>query len=145
MGAEPRTVHSRWEPCLPPKLRLVRGMQQSSPTLLIARYSCSLSFTTTRIWRHCHQRCHSPWRPISLGYQTLYTFSSSDQLGSIDLHALLTHIPLSSPLITVLNPDLLSPWATPSATGAVQNDPINLHLSPFDIASTARAWRGHWF
>jgi len=109
-------------------------MQQSLPTLPAARYSCSLSFTT--ISGHSSVVIVHGDLSDGLGIRPLYTFSPTGQLGSINLHALPTQIPLSSPLIAVLNPGLLSPWVTPSATGVVYNDPINPHLAPFGIQLT---------
>ena len=108
-------------------------MQHSLPILPIARYSCSLAFTMIS-GDYSVVIVHGDLS--GLGIRPLYTFSFSGQLGSIDLHALPTHIPLSSPLIAVLNPDLQSGWETPSATGVVYNDPINPPLAAFNIQLT---------
>lgn len=56
----------------------------------------------------------------------------SRPLSSFDL-AVSTFMPfrhmfLCRPPLLVLNPDLLSPWVTPSATDVVYNDPINPQL-----------------
>lgn len=105
-------------------------MQQSLPTLPASRYSCSLSFATIG-----HAGIVTVIGDLSdgLGLRHLYTFSPTGQ-GSIDVHALPTHIPLSSTLIAVLNPNLQSPWETPSETGTVYNNAINARPAPFNTA-----------
>jgi hypothetical protein len=103
-------------------------MQHSLPILPIARYSCSLAFTTIS-GDYSVVIVHGD---LSAWVSDPFTHFPSGQLGSIDLHALPTHIPLSSPLIAVLNPDLQSGWVTPSATGVVYNDPINPPLAAFN-------------
>jgi hypothetical protein len=108
-------------------------MQHSLPILPKARYSCSLAFITISgdfsvviVNRNLS----------GSGIRPLYTFSFSANLGCINLHALPTQIPLSSPLITILNPALVSPWVTPSTTGVVYNNPINPRLAPFNLQLT---------
>jgi hypothetical protein len=108
-------------------------MQQSLPILPTDRYSCSLSFAT--ISGHSSIVVVRGDLSDGLGIRPLYTFSPTGQLGSINLHALPTRIPLSSPLIAVLNPGILPRWV-PSATGVVYNNPINPHLPPFSIQLT---------
>jgi len=68
-----------------------------------------------------------------LRLRNLYTFSQTVQ-GSIEVHALPTHIPLTSPLIAVLYPNLLSPWKTPSETRVVYHNAINPGPAPFNNA-----------
>jgi hypothetical protein len=109
-------------------------MQQSLPILPAARYSCSLSFVT--ISAHSLVAIVEGDLSDGSGIRPLYTFSQMDQPGNIYLHALPTHIPLSSPLIAVLNPGLISPWEIPSATTVFYNDPINPHSASFSIQLT---------
>ena len=121
---------------LPSKICLVCRMQQSLPTLQVPAtyYSCSFSFTM--VSGHSSVVIVHSDLSDGLGIRPLYTFLPMGQLGNINLHALLTQIPLSSPLIAILNPGLLSPWVTPSATGVIYNNLIIPNLAPFSIQLT---------
>ena len=112
-------------------------MQQSLiPTLPASRYSCSLFFAT--ISGHGSVVIVDGDLSDGLGIRPLYTFSPAAQqlqLGAIELHAIPTHIPLSSPLIAVLQPGLPLPWLSPSAIHVDYRNP-NPRLAPFIIQHT---------
>ena len=79
------------------------GAQQSLP---IARYSCSLAFTTIS-GDYSVVIVHGDLS--GLGIRPLYTFSFSGRLGGIDLHALPTHVPSVEALFNIQLPPLRPP------------------------------------